>query len=55
MEKEGNEFYISESILGKLYREIKEKIQDLLKDKVYKNDEQLDTDLIKITEMNFTS
>jgi len=40
--------------LGKLYREIKEKIQDLLKDKVYKNDETLDIDLVRNIEINFT-
>lgn len=33
MEKENNKTYTSKSILGKLYRDVKEKIQDLLEAK----------------------
>jgi len=39
--------------LGKLYREIKSKIQDLLELKVYKGEEVIDVDLIKYVEMNY--
>lgn len=37
MEKENANSYVSKSILGKLYHDIKDRIKNLLEDKVYTN------------------
>lgn len=46
MEKENANSYISQSILGKLYRDIKNKIQNLLEDQVEINVTEIDKSLI---------